>query len=71
MLLDYKYTRKEGGRGLISVEECVRTEEHSLSNYVKQLKNGRMKECSKIFELIRDEKALINEFKPTSKKSGK
>ena len=48
--------RKEGARGLISVEECVRTEEHSLSDYVKKLKNGRNKECLKIFELMKEKK---------------
>ena len=32
--------RIEGGRGLISAEECVRTEEHGLSDYVKNSEKG-------------------------------
>ena len=43
---------------------------HSLSDYAKQLKNGRIKECLKIFELIKNKKALVKEFK-TNKKEGK
>ena len=32
--------REQGGRGLISVEECVRTEEFALSDYIKNTKSG-------------------------------
>ena len=33
-------SRDEGGRGLISAEECIRTEEHGLSDYVKNKDKG-------------------------------
>ena len=36
--------RKEGGRGLISVEECVRLEEKSLFEYVKASKEWMLME---------------------------
>ena len=32
--------RDEGGRGLISAEECIRIEEHGLSDYVKMKDKG-------------------------------
>jgi hypothetical protein len=38
--------RTEGGRGLISVEECVRSEEHGISDYTKRITNDeRLRSC--------------------------
>ena len=42
--------RKNGGRGLISVEDCVRKEERSLATYVKQSKEWMLCVISKEME---------------------
>ena len=42
--------RKEGGRGMISVEDCVRKEEKSLGMYVKQSEEWMLKVVGREFD---------------------
>ena len=41
--------REEGGKGMISVEECIRLEEYSLSDYIKR-RTSKMSEALTEFE---------------------
>ncbi len=43
--------RKDGGRGLISVEECVNSEEKSVTEYVVRSEEWMLKEVAKILKV--------------------
>ncbi len=43
--------RKDGGRGLISVEECVNSEEKSLTEYVVRSEEWMLKEVAKVLKV--------------------
>ena len=48
--------RSDGGRGLISIEDCVRAEELNLKNYAKEVPEELMIATSDIQEETLDEK---------------
>ena len=56
--------RAEGGRGLISFEECIRQEEHGLSDYLKERAHEPVRGC--LQHLVIEQTA--SEYKAQQKK---
>ena len=55
--------RKEGGRGLMSVEECVRAEEAGLEEYVLASKEWMLTWLKVVAEEVVDEGRMQSEYK--------
>ena len=55
--------RKEGGRGLISVEECVRLEEKSLFEYVKASKEWMVKEVVQMRWVLKEQEESRDDYR--------
>ena len=60
--------RKEGGRGLISVEECVRLEEKSLFEYVKANKESMLKEVVQMRWVLKEQKESSDDYRERKKR---
>ena len=63
--------RKEGGRGLISVEECVRLEEKGLCEYVKASKEWMLKEVVQMDGVLKEQEESRDDYRERKERERK
>ena len=62
--------RKEGWRGVISVEKCVRLEEKSLFEYVKASKEWMLKEVVQMRWVLKEQEESRDDYRERKAREG-